>query len=140
MNGRRNGEIVQEVVATNNERLVGAYSTRTLQIILSTLHQDGLVVLKGIIDVEHVDALNKAMCEGAEKTITNPGTTYNHNVRCAFVRCAHTGVILSNLELQQISSYGLQSTKPLTFTKIFTSTSSCSRWPMREVQHRPSCQ
>lgn len=76
------GDAPQAIAPTDKERIAGAYSSRNLQRILSGLHQDGLVVLRGVIDRSHVDALNKAMCEDAEKKIADPTQVFNHNLKC----------------------------------------------------------
>ncbi|KAK6064066.1 phytanoyl-dioxygenase family protein [Seiridium cupressi] len=76
----------QAILANNDERIASAYSSRNLQRILSALHQDGLVVLKKVVDVEHIDAMNQVMCEQAEKNMANPDQIYNHNVRSNFLQ------------------------------------------------------
>lgn len=72
----------QAITPTDKERSAGVYSPRNLQRVLSGLHQDGLVVLKGVIDVSHVDALNDAMCNEVEEKITDPTQVFNHDVKC----------------------------------------------------------
>lgn len=76
------GDAPQAIAPTVSERSAGVYSSRNLQRVLSGLHRDGLVVLRGVIDVSHVDALNEAMCEEAEKRIADPSQVFNHNLKC----------------------------------------------------------
>lgn len=72
----------QAIAPTDKERSDGFYSPRNLQRVLSGLHQDGLVVLKGVIDLKHVDALNEAMCNEVEDKIADPTQVFNHDVKC----------------------------------------------------------
>ena len=46
---------------TPQEKQAGAYSGSNLQRALEGLHQDGLLVLKGIVDTAHVDHLREVM-------------------------------------------------------------------------------
>lgn len=75
-------DAAQALFLTEKEQKARSYSLKTLQKILEALHQDGLVVLKGVIDVEHIDALNKVMCEDADKIVADGTKEYNHNVKC----------------------------------------------------------
>lgn len=72
----------QAIEPTDKERQAGVYSPRNLQRVLGALHQDGLVVLKDVIDRQHIDALNEAMCEDAEKKLADPKQTFNHDIKC----------------------------------------------------------
>lgn len=72
----------QAIAPTDKERLAGVYSPRNLQRVLGALHQDGLVVLKDVIDKEHIDSLNAVMTADAEKRIADPNQQFNHNVKC----------------------------------------------------------
>lgn len=72
----------QAIAPTEKERQAGVYSARNLQRALGALHQDGLVVLKGVIDKAHIDALNAVMCKEADRRIADPEQTYNQNVKC----------------------------------------------------------
>lgn len=76
------GDAPQAIAPTDKERSAGVYTPRNLQRVLSGLHQDGLVVLRGVIDLDHVDAINKAMCEDAEKRIADPTQVFNHDIKC----------------------------------------------------------
>ncbi|KAJ9156200.1 Phytanoyl-dioxygenase family protein [Pleurostoma richardsiae] len=74
------------VTISDEERRRGAYSPLSLAKVLGAMHQDGLVVLRGVIDVEHIDALNAKMCEDADKKIADPSQQYNHNVKSNFLQ------------------------------------------------------
>lgn len=76
------GDAPQAITPSEKERIAGVYSPRNLQRVLSGLHQDGLVVLRGVIDLSHVDALNDAMCKDAEKRIADPTQVFNHDIKC----------------------------------------------------------
>lgn len=77
-----NGDAPQAITPTDKERIAGLYSPRNLQRVISGLHQDGLVVLRSVIDLSHVDALNDAMCKDAEKKIADPTQVFNHDIKC----------------------------------------------------------
>lgn len=74
----------QAIAPTDKERQAGVYSARNLQRVLGALHQDGLVILRDVIDKGHIDALNATMCEDADRLLANPDQAFNHNVRCGF--------------------------------------------------------
>lgn len=76
------GDAPRAVFSTEKERQARAYSPLNLRRALDALHQDGLVVLKDVIDTEHIDSLNKAMTDAAEAIKNDPTKTYNHNVKC----------------------------------------------------------
>ena len=73
------------VSLTPGEKTDGVYRARNLRNALEALHQDGLVVLKDVINVDHIDSLNKAMCEDAKRMAEDPEKRYNHNNRGLFV-------------------------------------------------------
>lgn len=81
-NGDAHVDGPQAIAPTDKERLAGVYSPRNLQRVLGALHQDGLVVLKNVIDKEHVDSLNAVMTAEAEERIADPEQQFNHNVKC----------------------------------------------------------
>jgi hypothetical protein len=74
---------VQTITLSDDERRKGKYPPLTLQKALEAMHQDGLVVLKGVIDVKHIDALNEKMCAEADQKRADPDQIYNHAVKCA---------------------------------------------------------
>lgn len=81
----------QGIAPSDKERQAGVYSPRNLQKVLGGLHRDGLVVLKGVIDVDHIDALNEAMCADAERWIADPEQEFNHDVKCEIRSVLNTG-------------------------------------------------
>lgn len=70
------------ILLSAEEQKRGAYTPLTLTRVLEALHQDGLVVLRGVIDVEHVDALNTKMCRDADARLADTTQQFNHNVKC----------------------------------------------------------
>lgn len=72
----------QAIEPTANERRAGVFSARNLQRVLGALHQDGLVILRDVVDRDHLDALNTTMCEDASKRLADPKQAFNQNVRC----------------------------------------------------------
>lgn len=72
----------QVVIMTDEEKRNGKYSAVSLGKALEAMHQDGLVVLKGVIDAGHIEALNEKMCADAEIRRKDPNQAYNHSVRC----------------------------------------------------------
>lgn len=73
---------VQAISMSEEERRSGKYSLETLGKALEAMHQDGLVVLKNVIDVDIIQSLNEKMCADAEKKLADPTQTYNHGVKC----------------------------------------------------------
>jgi hypothetical protein len=71
---------------SEDERREGKYSFQTRSKALGALHQDGLVVLKGVIPVEMIDKLNAKMCQDADERISDPSQGYNHGVKCEHLR------------------------------------------------------
>lgn len=75
----------QAIQCGKNERRRGQYSLETLGKVLSALHQDGLVLLKDVIEIEHVEAINNAMCAEVETIKSDPTKGYNHGLKCMFL-------------------------------------------------------
>lgn len=73
---------VQVVSISDDERRKGKYSPSTLQKALEAMHQDGLVVLKDVIDSGHIATINERMCVDADKKRVDPSQTFNHGVKC----------------------------------------------------------
>lgn len=80
----------RSVFLTAEERNYGAYDSANLQKALEGMQQDGLVVLKGVADVEHVDALNKFMTAEADDVLEvkskEPISAWNQGVPCKYSR------------------------------------------------------
>jgi hypothetical protein len=81
------------VALSDEERINGRYSDWSLQQALEAMHQDGLVVLKGVVDVDHIKALNERMSADAEKKRDDPNQVYNHLVRCKVPKCLVTQLL-----------------------------------------------
>lgn len=73
---------VKVITMSEAERASGYYKPQTLEKALESMYQDGFVVLRGVIDVDFIDKLNKKMCEDAEKKIADPTQLYNHGIKC----------------------------------------------------------
>ncbi|KAJ5646241.1 hypothetical protein N7490_002613 [Penicillium lividum] len=77
---------VRTVILSDEERQNGKYSDFSLQQALEAMHQDGLVVLKGVVDMHHIKALNQRMSADAEKKRDDPKQVYNHSVKSNFLQ------------------------------------------------------
>ncbi|KAJ5708699.1 hypothetical protein N7488_008500 [Penicillium malachiteum] len=71
---------------SDDERKKKRYSDLSLQRALEGMHQDGLVVLKGVVDLDHIEALNRQMSADAEKKRDDPSQIYNHAVKSNFLQ------------------------------------------------------
>lgn len=63
----------------------GTYSAPALQMALEGLHQDGMVILKGIVDTHHCDALHKHMSSDRDRILRERhagAKAYNQGVKC----------------------------------------------------------
>lgn len=76
----------ESIYCDQDERRRGIYKPETLGKVLSALHQDGLVLLKDIIDTAHVDAINNQMCAEVDKILSDPTQGYNHGVKSNFLQ------------------------------------------------------
>ncbi|ROV93440.1 hypothetical protein VPNG_09610 [Cytospora leucostoma] len=103
----------QAIAPSEKERQAGVYSSRNLQSVLGGLHSDGLVVLKDVIDVKHIDALNEAMSAEAERLMADPKQGFNHNVKSNFLQRPpvnkpehlHEDIYLNSFLLQVANAY-----------------------------------
>ncbi|KIW11460.1 hypothetical protein PV08_10760 [Exophiala spinifera] len=77
---------VQVVSMSDDERKKGKYSPLTLQKALEAMNQDGLVVLKNVVDTDHIATINERMCLDAEKKRVDPSQTFNHGVKSNFLQ------------------------------------------------------
>lgn len=84
---------VRTVILSAEERLNGKYTDWSLQQALEAMHQDGLVVLKGVVDLDHIKALNERMSADAEKKRDDPNQVYNHSVKCKLLDAPKTTAI-----------------------------------------------
>jgi len=60
-----------EIFASPEEKLRGKYNDANIKKLLSGMHKDGVVVLRDIIDPEHLDEINKYMLEDLERLLHN---------------------------------------------------------------------
>ncbi|KAG4027941.1 hypothetical protein MFRU_025g00080 [Monilinia fructicola] len=78
-----NGEVKdapRTVRATVDELKTTFYDTPNLQAALEALHQDGFVVLKSIVDVNHIDQINSYMSKEADELVKNETKPFNQGV------------------------------------------------------------
>lgn len=59
------------------------YTTPNIQAALEALHQDGFVVLKSVVDAEHIKNLNAYMSKEADELLKNNAKPFNQGVNCA---------------------------------------------------------
>ena len=73
----------REVSCTSREHQNGRYGEQNLQAALEGLHQDGLLVLKGVVDVQHVNYLRKVMNSETESILhgSERGGLFNQGVK-----------------------------------------------------------
>lgn len=76
----------RSIVSTEKERSRGSYSPETLCKILAALHQDGLVLLKDIIDKTHIQAINETMCSEVDRIVLAPKQGFNHGIKSTFLQ------------------------------------------------------
>jgi hypothetical protein len=67
---------------TSSELTSFKYDTPNIQAALEALHQDGFVVLKSVVSVDHVDHLNSFMSKEADEIIKNNSKPFNQGVNC----------------------------------------------------------
>lgn len=83
-------DAIRSVPMTAADRKRGTYDIPALQLALEGLHQDGVVVLKGLVDVEHCDKLYEHMTGDRDRIMEerhSDGKAYNQGVNCEFVPC-----------------------------------------------------
>ncbi|KAB8291530.1 hypothetical protein EYC80_006332 [Monilinia laxa] len=66
--------------ATVDELKTTFYDTPNLQATLEALHQDGFVVLKSIVDVNHADQINSYMSKEADELVKNRTKLFKQGV------------------------------------------------------------
>lgn len=60
---------VIEVKASCEERKAGKFEDETVRVLLDALHHDGVVLLRDVIDLEHLNALNTFMAKEANEDV-----------------------------------------------------------------------
>lgn len=83
----------KSILPTTEELKAHAYDTNNIEAALEALHQDGFVVLKSIVDVDHVDTLNKAMGKEADDLVKNNTKPFNQGVNCTYTLLSSLAVI-----------------------------------------------
>lgn len=78
-------EQARAVTPTPDELKAQAYDTDNIEAALEALHQDGFVVLKSIVDVDHLDKISAHMTVEADELIRTDGKPFNQGVRCMLV-------------------------------------------------------
>lgn len=76
-----------EISLSVEERKKSLYNVANIQKALEALHQDGFVVLKDVVDVQHVESLNEYMCKEAEVLVSTKAKPFNQGVNCALSFC-----------------------------------------------------
>ncbi|KAI9641433.1 hypothetical protein NHQ30_010240 [Ciborinia camelliae] len=103
-----NGEVIDApriIKATPDELKKTLYDTLNLQAALEALHQDGFVVLKSIVDVNHVDRINSYMSKEADELVKNKAKPFNQGVNCTLISPMTPLVQISYLQRLTILSY-----------------------------------
>lgn len=75
-------DAAREVHPTLEELKSSSYDNPNIEAALVALHQDGFVVLKSIVDIAHVESLNKAMSKEADYLVENNVKAFNQGVNC----------------------------------------------------------
>ncbi|TVY92214.1 Kanamycin B dioxygenase [Lachnellula willkommii] len=75
------GDAPRTINPTPEELKASAYDTPNIEAAMVALHQDGLVVLKNVVDVAHVDHINSYMTGEADEIITNNAKPFNQGVK-----------------------------------------------------------
>lgn len=73
------------------EKTAQAYDPENLQSALEGLHQDGLLVLKSVVDVAHVDKLRDAMSAETQTTLQERAGLFNQGVNSNILQCPPVG-------------------------------------------------
>lgn len=82
MEAPNEGDAPRFIVLTATERQRGQFGPENLQAALEGLHQDGLLLLKQVVDVRHVDHLRRAMSEETTQILNGSerGGVFNQGV------------------------------------------------------------
>ena len=72
------------IIPTAEELQASRYESRNITSALEALHQDGFVVLKSVVDTEHVRKLNTVMSIEADHLLQNEIKPFNQGVECKY--------------------------------------------------------
>lgn len=73
------------ITPTLEELKASAYDTANIEAALEALHQDGFVVLKNVVDTDHVEIINGYMCHEAEELVRTKAKAFNQGVNCMLI-------------------------------------------------------
>ncbi len=77
----------RRVPLTEEDSIRGSYSSMNLQMALEGLHQDGMVILKGLVDPEHCDKIYDHMTSDRDRILETrhkDAKVYNQGVKCVY--------------------------------------------------------
>lgn len=95
MSSRSQTTDAPQEIALPLKRTKFRYGVANIQSALEALHQDGFVVLKSVLDVEHVSSLNKFMIREAKVLVKNSTKPFNQGVNCAFALMFFSSAVIS---------------------------------------------
>ena len=72
------------IIPTAEELQASRYESRNITSALEALHQYGFVVLKSVVDTEHVRKLNTVMSIEADHLLQNKIKPFNQGVDCKY--------------------------------------------------------
>lgn len=87
------------IIPSTEELQKAAYASPNVQKALEALHQDGFVVLKSVVDVSHVEALNKVMSKEADELVRNNTKPFNQGVNCMYFDASLCFLVFNSLSL-----------------------------------------
>ncbi|KAF8861277.1 phytanoyl-dioxygenase family protein [Acephala macrosclerotiorum] len=76
----QNEDAPRQITPTPEELKASAYDSRNIEAALEALHQDGFVVLKSVVDVNHIEKLNEYMAKDADHIMKNNLKPFNQGV------------------------------------------------------------
>ncbi len=75
----------RSITPTLEELKTLSYDSPNIEAALESLHQDGLVILKSVVDVAHVDHVNSQMTKEADELLRNDAKPFNQGVNCRLI-------------------------------------------------------
>jgi ectoine hydroxylase-related dioxygenase (phytanoyl-CoA dioxygenase family) len=72
-------KIMRSIPVSASELASGELSSEKLQLAISALEKDGIVVIEDIVDLGHIKALREKVMEDVDKFVNNPNATFNWN-------------------------------------------------------------
>jgi hypothetical protein len=77
----------RRVPLSDEDMKTGGYSVQNLQMALEGLHQDGMVILRDLVDPDHCDRVYQHMIGDRDRILETRHkgeSTYNQGVKCAW--------------------------------------------------------